>query len=72
MLGGIMLTRNSLINTPAHNRAWWFTHMRRMLAAYIATVSAFSVVNFQFLPPLVRWLWPSAVATIGIIAWVRR
>jgi len=56
---------------PADKRAWWFTHMRRMLGAYIATVTAFSVVNFQFLPPLARWLWPSAVGTAGIIVWVR-
>ena len=51
-------------------RAWWFTHMRRMLAAYIATVTAFSAVNFQFLPPLARWLWPAVAGTIGIFAWV--
>jgi hypothetical protein len=49
--------------------AWWFTHMRRMLAAYIATVTAFSAVNFQFLPPVVRWLWPSVAGTLGIFAW---
>lgn len=54
----------------ADKRAWWFTHMRRMLAAYIATVTAFSAVNFQFLPPVARWLWPSAVGTLGIFAWV--
>jgi uncharacterized membrane protein len=50
-------------------RAWWFTHIRRMLAAYIATVTAFSAVNFQFLPPVVRWLWPSVAGTLGIFAW---
>ena len=55
---------------PSDKRAWWFTHMRRMLAAYIATVTAFSAVNFHFLPPLARWLWPSVIGTIGIFAWV--
>jgi hypothetical protein len=40
-----------------------------MLAAYIATVTAFSAVNFQFLPPVVRWLWPSVAGTLGIFAW---
>ena len=55
---------------PSDKRAWWFTHMRRMLAAYIATVTAFSVVNFHFLPPLVSWLWPAAVGTVGIVVWV--
>ena len=57
---------------PANDkRAWWFTHMTRMLAAYIATVTAFSAVNFQFLPPLPRWLWPTAAGLAGILAWRR-
>lgn len=51
-------------------RAWFFTHLIRMLAAYIATVSAFSVVNFTFLPQLVRWLWPTVVGSLGIALWV--
>src|SRR5207244_13081981 len=31
---------------PADRHAWWFAHMRGMLGSYIATVTAFSVVNF--------------------------
>lgn len=50
---------------------WWFSHMTRMLAAYIATISAVSVVNFQFLPELARWLWPTVVGSIGIQLWTR-
>jgi hypothetical protein len=42
-----------------------------MMAAYIATVTAFSAVNFHFLPPVARWLWPSVVGTLGILVWVR-
>lgn len=41
-----------------------------MPSAYIATVSAFSVVNFTFLPAVVRWLWPTVVGSLGIAAWV--
>lgn len=52
-------------------RAWLYAHMTRFLAAYIATVSAFSVVNFTFLPPVWRWLWPTVVGTIGIVFWQR-
>jgi hypothetical protein len=58
-------------NPSSDKRAWWFTHMRRMMAAYIATVTAFSAVNFQFLPPVARWLWPSVAGTLGILTWVR-
>lgn len=52
-------------------RAWMYNHMTRFLAAYIATVTAFSVVNFQFLPTPVRWFWPTAIGTAGIIIWRR-
>src|SRR2546422_815513 len=55
---------------PADRHAWWFAHMRGMLGSYIATVTAFSVVNFTFLPTAVRWLWPIVVGTPLITAWI--
>lgn len=42
---------------------WVGQHVRRMGAGYIATVSAFSAVNFVFLPPVLRWLWPTLLGT---------
>jgi len=33
-------------------------------------VTAFSVVNFTFLPTAVRWLWPIVVGTPLIAAWI--
>lgn len=56
---------------PADKMAWWYSHMTRMLSAYIAAVTAFSVVNFKFLPPVPRWLWATAVGTVVIIVWTR-
>jgi hypothetical protein len=61
----------AFLNQPTDKQAWWYTHMTRMLGAYIATVTAFSVVNFQFLPPVARWLWATVVGTLGIIIWTR-
>jgi hypothetical protein len=61
----------AFLHPPDDKRAWWFTHMTRMLAAYIATVTAFSAVNFQFLPPLPRWLWPTVLGVLGITVWTR-
>jgi hypothetical protein len=55
---------------PADSRAWWFAHMGGMLGSYIAAVSAFSVVNFTFLPTTVRWLWPTALGVPLITAWI--
>ena len=37
--------------------------------SYIAAVSAFSVINFHFLPRAVRWLWPGTVGVPGIFIW---
>ena len=59
------------LHRPADKMAWWYSHMTRMLAAYIATVTAFSVVNFKFLPPVPRWLWATVAGTVGIVIWTR-
>jgi hypothetical protein len=56
---------------PASDRkAWWYSHMGGMLGSYIATVSAFSAVNFHFLPMVIRWLWPSIIGIPGIFLWI--
>ena len=58
-----------MVQPPIEKRWWWFVHMGNMLGAYIATVSAFSAVNFDFLPPLIRWLWPTVIGGAGIFIW---
>jgi uncharacterized membrane protein len=72
VLGTVLAGRDvhSFLRPPMTKNAWWFTHMGHMLGAYIATVSAFSVVNFSFLPPLLRWLWPTAIGVPGIFIWI--
>jgi len=69
VLAGIDVWR--FVWPPADERAWWFAHMAGMLGSYIAAVSAFSVVNFAFLPTAARWLWPTIVGTPLIALWVR-
>ena len=66
-----MSDMRDFLHHPADKMAWWYSHMTRMLAAYIATVTAFSVVNFQFLPHLVGWLWATVAGTVGIVIWTR-
>jgi uncharacterized membrane protein len=53
-------------------RAWFYEHLTRMGAGYIATVTAFSTVNFLFLPTVLRWLWPTLVGTPAIFLAIRR
>jgi uncharacterized membrane protein len=47
-------------------------HVSRMAASYVAAVSAFSAVNFGFLPTTIRWLWPTILGTPLIFLLVRR
>ncbi|HEY7087307.1 MAG TPA: hypothetical protein VH518_04410 [Tepidisphaeraceae bacterium] len=61
----------SFLRPPVRDRAWWFSHMTRFIAAYIATVTAFSVLNFRFLPYVWRWLGPTVIGAIGIVIWRR-
>lgn len=51
--------------------AWMYEHLSRMGTGYIATVTAFSAVNFVFLPPVARWLWPTIIGT-PLIWWAVR
>lgn len=45
---------------------WFFAHIIGMLAAYIATFTAFVVTNVTFLPAMVVWLTPTVVGSVGI------
>jgi uncharacterized membrane protein len=56
---------------PAADRnAWMYSHLGGMVGSYIATVGAFSAVNFYFLPTLVRWLWPTVIGVPAISIWI--
>jgi len=72
VIGAIVAGRHAwhFVRPSADVRAWWFDHMIGMLASYIATVTAFSVVNFTFSPPVARWLWPTLVGTPLVAIWV--
>ena len=59
----------ALARPPADPMQWWYVHMTRMLSSYIAALSAFSVVNFTFLPVTARWLWPALIGTPLIVLW---
>ena len=60
------------LNPSKDRNYWWYSHMGGMIGSYIAAVSAFSVVNFHFLPLLVRWLWPTVIGVPAIFIWVGR
>jgi hypothetical protein len=55
----------------AERGTWFFRHIIGMFSAYIATFTAFAVTNLEFLPPVVLWLLPSVVGSLGISLTVR-
>ena len=72
MIGLFLAGRDvwAFVKPPKDRNAWWYHHMTSMLASYIAVVTAFSVVNFTFLPPTAKWLWPTIIGTPAIFIWV--
>ena len=63
----------SFIKPPLNKQKWFFSHMIGMVASYIAAMSAFSAVNFNFdwLPNSIQWLWPTIIGTPLLTIWVR-
>lgn len=51
---------------------WLTTHIQRMVGSYIASVTAFIVVNNTLLPSVVAWLLPTIAMVPLIIKWTRK
>ena len=51
---------------PKDKMHWWYGHIGSMGGGYIATFTAFCVVNVTFLPGLVVWLLPPFVGAMLI------
>jgi len=75
LIGSLMVWRNlQRFYKRSHDKnEWFFAHMTGFLGGYIATVSAFSAVNFQQwfpgLPGWIAWLWPTILGTPMIVLW---
>lgn len=72
LLNGVCSLRYWL-RPPSTRMHWWFGHMNGMLGGCIAAVTAFFVVNASNLgvAPLIAWLSPSVIGSIGTAIWTR-
>jgi hypothetical protein len=74
-LGCLMGIQNivSFIKPSSDKTKWFFSHMTGMIAAYIASVSAFSAVNlnFDWMPTAIQWLWPTIIGVPLMMRWVK-
>jgi uncharacterized membrane protein len=57
---------------PENKNHWIISHISGMIGGYIATWTAFLVVNITFLPPLLLWLGPIVVGVPFIIYHTRK
>jgi uncharacterized membrane protein YhaH (DUF805 family) len=58
------------------NKYWLLLHLQRMMGAYIASFTAFVVVNAHHIPlnipGIVYWLLPTAIFMPLILFWLRK
>jgi hypothetical protein len=58
------------LKPPKEKNAWLLNHIGGMIGGYIATVSAFSAVNLNALPTIIRWLWPTIIGIPLMTIWI--
>lgn len=63
---------NNFRNKSSVKNFWLTTHIQRMTGSYIASATAFLVVNNTILPGVISWLLPTAILTPLIVIWVRK
>jgi uncharacterized membrane protein len=51
---------------------WLTTHLQRMMGSYVASLTAFLVVNNTLLPAAAAWLLPTVVMVPLIVFWTRK
>jgi len=76
---GLLFVKADLNNYRGKSKLknyWLIAHLQRMCGAYIASLTAFLVVNAQYspieLPGFIYWLLPSAVLAPLITYWSRK
>ncbi|MEZ4755538.1 MAG: hypothetical protein R2817_01785 [Flavobacteriales bacterium] len=75
ILGLFLVWRNvhQFYKRSVDKREWVYMHMSGSIGAYIATVSAFSAVNLNFIKPMwLQWLWPTIIGVPLLLWWMRR
>jgi uncharacterized membrane protein len=72
---GVITTIRNFIKQPTSKSVWIEGHISGMVGGYIASVTAFLVVNndkYIGLPPVVAWLLPTALLVPYIVYWTRK
>ena len=67
---GLSFAINDIVGFAAQRMrvGWLLSHFSGMLAAYVSAVTAFLVINAHAVPMLVRWIVPSSIGALAIVA----
>lgn len=57
---------------PENFKRWLFSHVGKMVGAYISSVTAFIVAGLGYGGNFYAWILPTVIGTIYIIAWGRK
>ena len=72
---GIYATVSNFTKAPTRKTIWIESHIGGMVGGYIASVTAFLVVNndkYIGLPPVIAWLLPTVLLVPYILYWTRK
>ena len=67
---GIVADIGRFIRKPTDKMFWWYSHLTKFIASYIAAWTAFSTVTLSHIfrhAGIILWLWPAAVGIPAII-----
>lgn len=71
----ILMTRKDIMlykGVTTVKNYWLLIHIQRMIGAYIASLTAFLVVNNTYLPPMLAWLLPTIILVPLIFYWSKK
>lgn len=73
-IGGSFLMGDirKFLRPPTEKMHWWYTHIAAMCGGYIATMTAFVVVNVHLNPGWITWLLPTAIGVPLIFLTIRK
>lgn len=64
--------KNNFIGQSTIKNYFLITHLQRFIGSYIASATAFLVVNNKILPGVIAWLLPTILIVPLIIKWTRK
>lgn len=72
---GLLFVKGDFTNFKGNSKTknvWLTAHFQRMMGSYIASVTAFLVVNNSYIPGIIAWLLPTLIIVPIIVFWTKK